>query len=275
MYIPLVRSPLFLCSYYAILHEMKRIVQISDLHIPSGNELVHGIDPRSSFLSVLQAVKHISPVDRIIITGDIAHGKLTPSICSWVTQQLQGISASVHAVPGNHDSTEVLASGFGLPGSVSQGEACSSYLDDGGYRFIFLDTSDHSISDSQLNWVRDVLSDCIYGKIQPVICMHHPPCPSGSVFMDASYPFTRSEAFGEILQIYHDVIPVLCGHYHTGREVLWNNAAVYITPSTCFEIDPYAPEFTLAPVQPGFRVIDLTDTGLETSVFRSTYWGTA
>lgn len=248
---------------------MRRIVQVSDLHIPSGNELPHGIDPKRSFLSVLQRVKELTPVDEIIITGDIAHGKLDQSICSWVEEQLREVSPQVHGIPGNHDDVELVASRFTPSHPLTDGELYYTWKEHDGYQCIFLDTSSHAVSKNQLIWLQGLLSHCSQAGIQPVLFMHHPPCPTGSLFMDRSYPFMESEEFGEVLQIYTDAIPIFCGHYHGESTVFWKNAVVQVTPSTCFQISPYCSSFILDPVLPGFRLIDVSREGIQTAVLRA------
>ncbi len=246
---------------------MKRIIQISDLHIAAAGEYPHGNDSRQTFISTLDLIERVMPIDMIVVTGDIAHHTLDNSICSWIDLHLSAFEVPVHIVPGNHDNTKLIASFFSKLDHLQGDELFYSIRQDQRH-FIFLDTADHSISDFQLMWLRDLLSECSHSRQHPVIFMHHPPCISGSLFMDRKYPFKRSEEFGEVLQIYNDIIPIFCGHYHIAKTVTWNNAVIFVTPSSCFEIDPFSSSFTLEAVPPGLRVIDLTDHGIQSSVLR-------
>jgi len=249
---------------------MKRIVQISDLHIGQPEQFPHGVDARQSLLDSLDLIDKVLPIDFLVITGDLAHktNAFDHSICAWLEMYFSSYEAEILVVPGNHDNKEFLVSHFSHGHELLNGELF--YTEDlAGRMGIFLDTSSHSISDEQLEWLRDKFSSCIKDHIQPVIFMHHPPCPSGSLFMDKRYPFQRPDDFADALSGYPDYIPIFCGHYHVEKTVLWRNAMIHITPSTCFEIDPFYEKFTLDPIPPGIRVIDCTRESIHSSVLRA------
>ncbi len=240
---------------------------MTDLHITSAGEYPHGYDSRQTFVTTLDLIERVQPIDMIVITGDIAHYTLDGSICSWVSLHLSSYRVPVYYTPGNHDLPDLLADTGSYNEGLKGGELFYSLqLDD--RRYIFLDTSGHSVSDKQLSWLASVLADCSHTHKHPVIFMHHPPCPAGSLFMDRKYPFRGSEAFGEVLQIYNDVIPVFCGHYHIAKTIIWKNAVIHITPSTCFEVDPFSETFSLEFAPSGLRVIDITNDHIQSSVLR-------
>lgn len=246
---------------------MKRIIQLSDLHITHTDVYPYGNDSRQNFITVLDLIERVQPIDMIVITGDIGHDSLNTSICSWLDIHLSPFEVPVHISPGNHDDTELIASYFSKTGELHDNELYYDLHHD-RRRFVFMDTAEHTVSNAQLNWLKEILTECSSSREHPVIFMHHPPALSGSLFMDRKYPFQRSEEFGEVLQIYNDVIPIFCGHYHTAKTVVWHNAVIHITPSTCFEIDPFSSSFKLEHASPALRVIDLTDHGVQSSVLR-------
>ena len=246
---------------------MKRIIQLSDLHITDTDVFPYGNDSRQNFVSTLDLIERVLPIDMIVITGDIGHDTLNTQICSWLDIHLSPFEVPVHITPGNHDDTRLLASYFSKSSDLHGNELYYALQLDSRW-FIFLDTAEHTVSNSQLYWLQEILTECSHSRIHPVIFMHHPPALSGSLFMDRKYPFKRSEEFGEVLQIYNDLIPIFCGHYHAPKTVVWHNAVIHITPSTCFEIDPFSSAFRLEHASPALRVIDLTDHGVQSSVLR-------
>ena len=73
-----------------------RVVQLSDLHIGKGSEIVENLD------SVVHEVNELGP-DLVIVTGDMVENGSTPGLERSAADALLRIDAPVLAIPGNHD----------------------------------------------------------------------------------------------------------------------------------------------------------------------------
>jgi Icc protein len=75
--------------------------------------------------------------------------------------------------------------------------------------------------------------------------------------MDQQYPLAN---WAEVLAVLNGYasgrLHVFCGHYHVDKVVCHKQVTVYLTPSTFFQIDDRRPEFAVAHLRPGFRLIE-------------------
>jgi len=62
---------------------------------------------------------------------------------------------------------------------------------------------------------------------------------------------------------------LLCGHIHQELDVNWQGRRVLASPSTCVQFKPHCTNFTIDPIAPGWRYLDLHPDGtLSTEVHR-------
>ena len=59
---------------------------------------------------------------------------------------------------------------------------------------------------------------------------------------------------------------MFCGHYHVMKKVNLENLECYITPSTYFQLDMNVDGFAIDHYNPGFRIIDLDEEKMSTTV---------
>jgi len=134
---------------------------------------------------------------------------------------------------------------------------------------IFLDTHRGTMTDEQLSWLSRQIELACRDSLKVLIFMHHPPLEAGVPHMDRKYAFRRPEDFFSAISGNTNCpTHIFCGHYHTEKTIIKEKAAVYITPSTFFEIDQYQDDFAVLDIDPGFRVIDVLGTMIRTSVCR-------
>ena len=88
------------------------VVQISDVHLTAGGELVPGIYPRDNLLRGLATLtaNGITP-DVFLLTGDLTDagdGACYDDLAGILGQSARASGASVIFLPGNHDDRSVL-----------------------------------------------------------------------------------------------------------------------------------------------------------------------
>ena len=86
---------------------MKKIIQLSDLHIGEEEEDTFSIDVRANFLKALGNIRALDP-DRLVLTGDLCFRDGDPAIYQWIKSHIDGLPFPVDLISGNHDDTVLL-----------------------------------------------------------------------------------------------------------------------------------------------------------------------
>lgn len=228
---------------------------MTDLHIDKIGEYPLSIDTRENFLNVLHHVKS-KPFDLMIIAGDLCNKTGNSQIYEWVKDQLQDIGMPVKIISGNHDTSVLLADGFGMNDQLTQDELYYNYKQE-AYDFIFLDTAKGEMSDHQWEWLEASIEK---QDKNILIFMHHPPVYVGAKHMEPRYMFSQMERFQDVCSKFPGKkFYVFTGHYHLEKTIIKNNINVYITPSTFVQIDPDHLDFRKMNTYIGYREITLNN----------------
>src|SRR5215510_2989569 len=90
-----------------------RIAQISDLHVKPPGQLAYGrVDTAKALERCVAALNAFRPApDFVVISGDLAD---TPSVeeYQYLVQLLAPLNLPFAAIPGNHDSREMMRAAF-------------------------------------------------------------------------------------------------------------------------------------------------------------------
>ena len=101
-----------------------------------------------------------------------------------------------------------------------------------------------------------------------LICMHHPPVPMGSAWLD-NPGLRNAEPFLQLVRRHSQVRAVLWGHVHQASDRYVDRVRFMSTPSTCAQFLPDSDEFRVDARPPGMRWLTLNpDGGLTTEVVR-------
>ena len=231
-----------------------RILHLSDTHLErTDSPNADGVNARQSLRQMLSDLESVQGIDVIVTSGDIADDKSKEAY--HAARELIGDFARTRNVPmvysvGNEDDRlafiEVLGSGhldamggdradLVVPSSDHERAAVSSV---DGYRFVTLDSLVRGkgygrISDTQLEWLRDVLSEA--SPKGTIIVVHHPPI---AVDIEVHRAF-RLQNFGALADVLRgtDVHLMLCGHFHQQMFGYLESTAVWVTPGVVSRID--------------------------------------
>ncbi len=244
-----------------------RIVQVTDMHLyrDAGRTLL-GVDTQRSFEEVLdRAVRERGRPDLVLATGDLVHDRSRAGY-TRLRGVLAGLGVPFLWLPGNHDDPEcmraVLAdAGASDPRSVRVGD----------WQIVLLDSTVEGSDAGRIAaaGLRDLDEDLArFPEHHALVCLHHPPVPIGSRWMDAIGLQNPAELFA-VLDRHPQVRAVVCGHIHQAFDTHRGAVRILGSPSTCFQFKPRSEEFAVDRAAPGYRWLTLgADGALETGVGR-------
>ncbi len=233
-----------------------KIVQLTDLHLPSEGEDTHGVDVMQNFQDMIHTVREISP-DLVVLSGDLCLLQGNENTYHWVRSHLDFLKIPYTAIGGNHDDPILLANAFHI-GHQLKGKELYYARELGGHAVLFLETSYGVVSERQLQWLTEELNSL---QKDVVIFMHHPPVNGGVPFMDNNHALQNMADVQEVLFNFPHHLTIFCGHYHVEKTICQRNLTVHITPSTYFQIDWKLEGFKVDHYRIACREIILRDDG--------------
>ncbi len=237
-----------------------RIIQITDLHIYSKDEVINGVDTRANFLNILKKIQELE-YDFLVITGDLCFSDGDIEVYKWIKQKLSEFGVEkYYVIGGNHDDVSAIAEVFNIKEHLNDDELY--YFVEPN--FIFLDTVKGYCNDKQLVWLSEKIKNIAHKN--SIVFMHHPPFKADVYHMDGKYYFKQSSKFEEICNINHNASYVFCGHYHNEITLTKGNVNMFITPSTYLQIYMYSESFKVDHRIPAFRIVDIEDNKVRTTV---------
>ncbi len=238
-----------------------RIIQVTDLHIGKKDEDTYGVDVRNNFLAIVSELQKYRP-DCLVVSGDLCFNVGEPEVYTWVKEELEKMETPFHIIGGNHDDVSMIQQIFGQAPSVSREERYYS-SDWASYKTLFLDTSSGSISEAQMKWIKQQVEET---DKKLLVFLHHPPVKAGVPYMDTNYSLREMEKLQSVFFNHSAEVYAFCGHYHVDRMIFKNNLTTFITPSCFFQINPHFEQFKVDHYNIGFRIIDLRNGQLFSSV---------
>jgi len=237
-----------------------RLLQVTDPHL-FGDETrtIYGVQTAVSLRRVLQeafAAGTRRP-DAILVTGDIADD-LTPAAYANFRHALEPYGLPVYCLPGNHDAPAIMPDLVGRGGFQYGGSAMF-----GAWGAIFLDTHVHGRPEGRIAAAELERLERELHRLhdRPVlVCLHHPPLPVGSAWLDA-VGLTNAEEAWAVIERHPSVRLVLAGHVHQEFDRLRNGVRVLATPSTCAQFTPGLERCVMDMRPPGYRWLELRSDG--------------
>jgi Icc protein len=231
-----------------------RILHLSDTHLTASGLDEDGVDARGSLAGLLHDIRHVSGVDLVVVSGDVADDGSAAGY-EDARQQI-GAYAGERGIPvvfatGNHDNrehfAEVLGSGhLDVDGSdngrLFSAEKRAAVSDRNGLRVITLDSlvpgaAHGEIGADQLAWLRRTLSEP--APLGSVVLFHHPPVTLDIGFHQGIALQDPAE-LGEVIAG-SDVHVILCGHFHHQLMGTLAGIPVLVAPGVVTRLDLTAP----------------------------------
>jgi 3',5'-cyclic-AMP phosphodiesterase len=247
------------------------LVQISDVHLTVGGELLPDVRPRDNLLRGLDllATAGLRP-DVLLLTGDLADtgaAACYDDLAAILAGAARATGAAVVCLPGNHDDREPFRRH--LLGTAGHGPVNQTRWRD-GLRIVALDSTvpgaPHGhLDDETLDYLRSQLATP--APDGTVVALHHPPVrsPIGSMAeIGLRDPGRLRDAIAG-----SDVRLVACGHYHHPALGTLGPVPVWVGPATAYQADTASPaqfrgipaaafsQITLSPDGPVVTVLPL------------------
>lgn len=217
-----------------------RIAQISDLHIKVPGRLAYGrVDTAEALERCVAALNEFAPrLDFVVISGDLAD---TPTVEEYdhLKRLLQHLELPFAAIPGNHDSRDMMRTAFPSGAYASSSGPLSQRIGVGGVDLLLLDSSvpgkPHGELDAAtLEWLDRTLAT--RSDRPALIFLHHPPFPAGIWHMDRQNLF-NSEALAAIIRRHSRVRLIATGHVHRATLTMFAGISATICPAPNHAVD--------------------------------------
>jgi 3',5'-cyclic-AMP phosphodiesterase len=232
---------------------MKRIAQITDIHLMEEWSAKHGADTDTNMKLILQDVG-ARGIRHVIFTGDIGHKDAHRRFFAL----LKDFDFCV--IPGNHDKFADIKLHYHPPFLKTKSEMFYSDEDE-HFKYIFLDSSSDSVSDVQLQWLENELV-----TLKKVLLFIHHPILQVFTAVDFKYPLLNREKVKNALVRSGRDITVFSGHYHTDDFTKEENISQFVTPAASVQMEKNPLEIIIHSRYYGYRIIELEGAKLRTHV---------
>lgn len=248
------------------------LVHMSDTHFLAGGRRLYGAVDTDAYVAQAFAQLERSGIrpEAIVITGDLAdvgEPEAYARLREIFEPAAERLGARLVWVMGNHDERPAFADK--LLGEANAGEPLDRVHELGGLRVIALDSTvpgfhHGEISDSQLDWLRDVLATP--APDGTILALHHPPLPS-TVELMAIIELQDQPRLADVLRG-SDVRAILAGHLHYSTHGTFAGIPVAVASATCYTIDVSAPTGTLLGIDANqsVNIVNVYDTGVVHSI---------
>jgi len=199
--------------------------------------------------------------DRTLITGDLIQDDSAKAYDRF-RELLLPLNMRMHCIPGNHDIRDLMRPICSRPPfSYCAKEEIRDWL------LLGLDScingeAGGEIAQEEFDRLDLIISESSAKHI--MVCLHHPPIPMGSAWLD-TVALRNGGKLLERLQVAGRVRLILFGHVHQPYDAEHLGMQVIGTPSTCSQFKPGSDDFALDDRPPAYRRITLNSDGTNSS----------
>ncbi len=236
-----------------------KLIQISDLHLQAQpHQRYRGFDVDKHLLAVLDHIdRHHVDFDGLLLSGDLVHHGHAAGYRRLV-DYLERFDKPWYWIPGNHDSPVEMRR---IRPTPSDSFVCN------GCRVVLLDSTSAadgrgggSLSDPELQRLRDQLGRARTAGESVVLVLHHNPLPVQSAWQDAIM-LGNATCFWQLLESYQLSVAVLFGHLHQHWDQTCQGVRVLSCPSTAIQFARQQPQIKLETdgqaALPGYRWLNI------------------
>jgi 3',5'-cyclic-AMP phosphodiesterase len=236
------------------------IAQISDLHIKQPGELAYRrVDTAAALNRCIETLNRFTPrPNLVVISGDLVDTPLAAEY-DHLKELLAPLEIQFAAVPGNHDSRELMRAALPGLGYAQRSRALNSVRKVGDADIVLLDSSvpgaAHGELDAEtLTWLDAVLTA---SSTRPgLVFLHHPPFMTGITHMDVQN-LRNAADLATLIRKHPRVRLVAAGHVHRATLTTFAGAAATICPApnhaVALDLDAHLPpSFNIEP--PAFHL---------------------
>ena len=236
-----------------------RILHLTDSHLFAGHAgSFRGVATYESLCATLSHHRQSGwEADAVWVTGDLIQDDSAEAYENFKALLLP-TGRPVYCVPGNHDVRDLMRNALRSPPFYY----CTS-SESGNWLMIGLDScrSDSAggeISADEFDRLDAAISDCRAEHV--MVCLHHPPVPMGSRWLD-TVGLQNGDEFLARIAASGRVRLAIFGHVHQAYDGEHRGTRILGTPSTCRQFKPGSDEFALDAKPPAYRRLTLYDDG--------------
>jgi Icc protein len=195
--------------------------------------------------------------DHVQVTGDIVQDG-TRAAYARFREAVTSIGLPIYCVPGNHDLREMMREVLqGEPFHYCDALEINNWLIAGVDSCMEGKAAGH-IGQGELDRLERLVTDTRAGHV--MVCLHHPPLPVGSKWLDEVALHNGGE-FLQRISAAGKVRLVLFGHVHQAFDDVHRSVRIVGTPSTCRQFAQGSEAFALDEKPPAYRRIELHADG--------------
>jgi Icc protein len=196
--------------------------------------------------------------DAVALTGDLIQDD-TRGAYKRVRDMFEPLELPVYCVPGNHDVRALMIEELRPPTF----HYCAS-ISHANWIVVGIDSclTGHArgkIETGEMLRLKETLSDT--RADHALVCLHHPPLPVGSRWLD-TVGLENGEEFLEVIAASGKVRAAIFGHVHQAFDSQHGDIRIIGTPSTCRQFAMYSDEFALDDNPPAYRRLTLQADGV-------------
>ena len=195
--------------------------------------------------------------DRVVMTGDVIQDD-TAEAYQRFRDLLLPLNLRVHCVPGNHDIRDLMSAVCCRPPF-----SYCAYEEFHDWLIVGIDScirghAGGEVSADELDRLSDIVSRSPAKHV--MVCLHHPPVPVGSKWLDSVGLRNGGEVLDRLRSL-NRVRLATFGHIHQEYDVEHEGIRIVGTPSTCRQFKPGSEEFAVDDNPPAYRRFALNADG--------------
>lgn len=236
-----------------------RILHVTDPHLfAEAESSLRGTVTDDTLANVLADYQRSGwTADLIAMTGDVIQDDTAAAYDRFI-QHFAPLGLPVYCVPGNHDVRSFMRDALANPpfhycASTQIGNWLLTGIDS-----CLKDEAGGYISDAELGRLESILAETTAEHI--AICLHHPPLPMGSKWLD-QVGLKNATEFLNLIARSGKVRAAFFGHVHQAVDEQYESIKIIGTPSTCRQFKPGSDEFALDEKPPAYRRVELSGDG--------------
>jgi len=236
-----------------------RVLHLTDPHLfadPEGS--LRGTATYASLQAVL-AHYHTADwqADMVLVTGDLIQDDSAAAYDNF-RALLGSLDLPVYCLPGNHDVRAIMRTALATPpfyycAAVEHGDWLIVSIDS-----CVSDQAGGSVSHAELARLDDAIAASNAANV--MVCLHHPPVPMGSKWLD-TVGLDNGDEFLDRIARSGKVRLTIFGHVHQNYEGEHAGIRIIATPSTCSQFVVGSDEFAIDDHPPAYRRIELHADG--------------
>lgn len=238
---------------------MIRILHLTDPHLFADSEgSLRGTATQASLQRVLDHYQSGDwNADRVVITGDLIQDDSAEAYDRFRELMLP-LNMRMHCVPGNHDVRDLMQRVCCAPPF-----SYCAYEEIGDWLLVGLDscvTDDAGgfLAPEELDRLSAIVDRSAAKHV--MVCLHHPPIPMGSAWLD-TVGLRNGDEFLQTVSSLGRVRLAVFGHVHQPYDEKHDGVRIIATPSTCRQFLPGSDEFAVDDRPPAYRRITLRSDG--------------